>query len=523
MKTQSRLRFPERFAPSACSLLLVTALGCGPVPGDREGTGDGLGSSVPNEAVAPATAESASHPADAVEATASALLTANDKVPAEVMSIATFATTLSSAFSGFASGVNAAQTVLTMAGIIKKHDPAAEFNRLRVQLEEMTEAGIFKETASAEDKRYAAVLGAVLAGESAVAIGQRLAFDGTSDTLSRSAALEPAVNQKSAFLRLHRESVNDGAWKKIIPDRPAVSHGLIYDWRQGLPHLMQLIAMRMQVMGAVDPQFAATGRHDPELLKHRTHLLDQLRIMRDGVRCGRKATLKGVGTLVPAFVYKIWKVDAVCADMYTGIERRYSYDYSEPGTCSIYNCPIGDVTAAFAAADRALDRLRREVLAVMPLFEAQSMADTMGSYATRGKALTQANGLVPMWYAPGICMDVQWGSAERGTPVWTWNCDGNVAQIWTYDRKSGQIRNRGLNKCLDVQWGSRFAGAPVWTWDCTGDIAQKWTYDPIGRVLTNALGTILKGAWEAGTPLVTADPNSTNWFDPFVTTWKAVP
>jgi hypothetical protein len=72
----------------------------------------------------------------------------------------------------------------------------------------------------------------------------------------------------------------------------------------------------------------------------------------------------------------------------------------------------------------------------------------------------------------GLCVDVQWGNSNNGTPVQLWTCNGTDAQRWSY--KGGSFVGLA-GKCLDVQWSNTTNGTPVQLWDCNGTGAQQWS------------------------------------------------
>ena len=112
--------------------------------------------------------------------------------------------------------------------------------------------------------------------------------------------------------------------------------------------------------------------------------------------------------------------------------------------------------------------------------------------------------------APNLCLDVQWGNSNKGTPVQIWDCNGTDAQLWVYDRHSGTIRNPAYNRCLDVRKRNAAPGTPVQIWDCNGTDAQRYTYEPATGVVQSVLGTVLDiqgGALQPGTPVWTAVRN----------------
>jgi len=139
-----------------------------------------------------------------------------------------------------------------------------------------------------------------------------------------------------------------------------------------------------------------------------------------------------------------------------------------------------------------MDALRRQIIAGMPFFQMQAMVDTLYRYAHPGPELTQDYGgrIRPM-SGPSLCLDVQWGNPNAGTPVWLWPCTGDPAQHWSYDRQSQTIRQVSYGKCLDVRGGGSTPGTAVEIWDCNGGDAQRWSYDPEKHELRNAGGLVL--------------------------------
>jgi Ricin-type beta-trefoil lectin domain len=95
------------------------------------------------------------------------------------------------------------------------------------------------------------------------------------------------------------------------------------------------------------------------------------------------------------------------------------------------------------------------------------------------------NGVI--WYSSkwDIAFDVTGANPENGTPVKLWNRNGTVAQRWSFDSNSRQIK--GLNnKCLDA--GDVNNGSNRWLRinDCHSGSNQKWFRDTVGRLHTEA-------------------------------------
>jgi len=73
---------------------------------------------------------------------------------------------------------------------------------------------------------------------------------------------------------------------------------------------------------------------------------------------------------------------------------------------------------------------------------------------------------------PSLCLDVQWGSPNDGTPIWLWPCNYGYAQIWRQTSVDGSWSwyqtQTASNKCLDKdfwnnidQWACH-AGSNAW-------------------------------------------------------------
>ncbi|AKU99147.1 putative secreted hydrolase [Labilithrix luteola] len=74
-----------------------------------------------------------------------------------------------------------------------------------------------------------------------------------------------------------------------------------------------------------------------------------------------------------------------------------------------------------------------------------------------------------------LCLDVQWGSAANGTPVWLWPCTGSVAQQWSYNSSTRQLTAMG--KCLEFA-APVVQGSQLQIWDCNGSFQQRWSVVP---------------------------------------------
>jgi len=75
--------------------------------------------------------------------------------------------------------------------------------------------------------------------------------------------------------------------------------------------------------------------------------------------------------------------------------------------------------------------------------------------------------------AMGMCMDVAWGSTANGAKIQIVHCNGNPAQQFVLSA-AGDLVNPQANKCVDVQDWNTANGAKLQLWECTGGANQKW-------------------------------------------------
>jgi hypothetical protein len=72
-----------------------------------------------------------------------------------------------------------------------------------------------------------------------------------------------------------------------------------------------------------------------------------------------------------------------------------------------------------------------------------------------------------------MCMDVAWGSREKGAAIQIATCSGNPAQQFVLT-PAGDLVNPQAGKCVDIKAWNGDDRAPLILWDCTGGANQKW-------------------------------------------------
>jgi hypothetical protein len=101
----------------------------------------------------------------------------------------------------------------------------------------------------------------------------------------------------------------------------------------------------------------------------------------------------------------------------------------------------------------------------------------------------------------GKCLDNQSATKKSGNTVWSYNCNGTIAQEWTMSG-DGTIRNQGF--CLDVKGAGKTSGTTVWLYTCNKSVAQQWQMRSNGTIINPNSSRCLdvKGASSAnGTPI----------------------
>ncbi|MBO9553928.1 beta-1,3-glucanase family protein [Cellulomonas sp.] len=101
--------------------------------------------------------------------------------------------------------------------------------------------------------------------------------------------------------------------------------------------------------------------------------------------------------------------------------------------------------------------------------------------------------------ANGMCLDNDAQSTANGNKIQIWDCNGTVAQKWTFKEAGSTLRVQG--KCLDIAGGGTGNGTKVQLYDCNGTGAQVWLPQAngsyknpqSGRCLDNPSASTTKG------------------------------
>jgi hypothetical protein len=309
-------------------------------------------------------------------------------------------------------------------------------------------------------------------------------------------------------------------WKRDIKP-PAIANNLVFDWRLGAPFLLKAIALRLVIISAEDPNFPIHHQFDSELELMRSNLQAQYQTMLNGVQCGSQdydyaynttTNVLGRGCLV------------VCADIYSGMSALSAITPTSPTDYSSASCENNQYTEAFADM---MNETAYTVRNKLPLFAMRSMIDLLYTLRHPGPDLTQATNRISPQSQRSLCVGTVGRSGAWGTNLQLAPCSTiDPSQYWVYNRTTGQIQNPNLGVCIDERWGFSY-GTNIGVWGCDtphpdadnpqgpadeiDNLAQEWTFDPESGQLRNAIGVAMNwfinplspGPAGPGNPIVT--------------------
>jgi Ricin-type beta-trefoil lectin domain len=326
-------------------------------------------------------------------------------------------------------------------------------------------------------------------------------------------------------------------WKGVISRRPAVTDGLVFDWRLGAPLTLHAITARLLVMGHLNPNFLFDHSYDTEISTILNGLTGYYQAMSNGLTCAMKEYVYA-GVFDGGWHATSDACALVCADINTGLASISSFtpssasDTSTLGTAcsSVQNSLSGQY---FSTWNSTVQQVRGQ----MPFFEIRSMMDILYRILNPSADLTDVAQRIPSVAGPGLCIDTDQGASGDGTNLVLQPCaPGTPSQYWNYDRITGQIVNPFLGKCIDERWSVSF-GQPIGIWDCDvphasanggpadeiNNLAQKWTYDSQSHKLRNALGTVMEAGSTVAGSLVYTDVYGETGFATISRAWDVGP
>ena len=302
-------------------------------------------------------------------------------IPPELLTFADAAGELAGAYSNIKAGIAVLEQLGIMLGWLQpRHkDPFVAIYR---KIDEAVAQVLWRINGLDRSNRNASAITAVEEAVRQARNGQRVDEIYNRDShLSVNQALEPIqwerkFDDATTGPWRDRNDLNYWLWKDLfkVSGRPVEPPGtydasengrnvrIVWDWRLGLPQLMQMIALRVQVIAAIDPEFRARrSSFAPEFLKYKEAVEAVVRRMKDGVQC--------TGHLD-------WDLLWVgCADVHTGASKTTFYNlrpYFVNGELKV-NVPV--------AIENLSHDLRRDVEAAMPFAQLQNLINTLDSYA----------------------------------------------------------------------------------------------------------------------------------------------
>ena len=285
--------------------------------------------------------------------------------------------------------------------------------------------------------------------------------------------------QNTAFLHLFKSSFYSDSYWNILGRPSAAPSDEVYDWRVGVPELMQLINLRLQIIATADPDFRQDNAFHDEFVQHLQTLQAHFQKMVDGVRCAPvnytwRYTDSQEGWESIQLGYK-------CGDTATGIIIDGATDAVDEPICPVScdeqgcsdpdpNCP--DVQEYNYLYTKQLvpgmAELRQRLLGAMPLAEMQQMMSTLWTYANPGSdeqplaASSWGGYRIDAFYRDSAGALRHKARDDSGWWEATENLGGQIlgapsAVSWGYDRLDVFVR--GTDDAVYHQWGTS-AGFP---------------------------------------------------------------
>ena len=333
--------------------------------------------------------------------------------PPEIQELVNQAGEFIKVYNAVAPGVGVVVKFLEMTGIIGSEADQIDvkFKALEAKLDSVAERITSQEEARARQVRLSNGFSAVTeAGQWVQAYG-KLPFGENPQSESLRVVDEAKVN--SAFKRYYEDNDSGMAnWKEYISDRADHSDGFAYDWRYGVPALMQLISLRLQVIAAMDPHFIESGVFQKELLQHRKALLDHHAKMVAGVRCINNARPLWEDGNIASFG-QIYSLEIACAEIHIGFAhvRQFQVPYYQ----------VNDATLKQLQHDQEL--MRDDILDRMPLRAMTAMAAQLLRYSGLHDRIALTGGLVG---------DASWGTVPMATAVGNGNFSVTNGGAWPF-------------------------------------------------------------------------------------------
>jgi hypothetical protein len=301
--------------------------------------------------------------------------------------------------------------------------------------------------------------------------------DGVYDSLKSVFDAEAYGTGNTSFLRLFKSSIYNDPWWGNVGAPSGAPSDEVYDWRIGVPELMQLIDLRLQIIATVDPTFRQhTAFHDELVFHHLNALQQHFQAMVDGVKCtivNETYNDYDNGIASVQFGYACGDVasGAIISGQTTGFDTAIC-----PADCSVIpcttdpNCPgnLESQQLYLTQAVPGMENLRQQLLAAMPPAEMQQMMNTLWTYANQGSdeqpvaASTWGGNRLDVFYRDQTGALRHKPRDDSGAWLGTENLGGSIvgapsAASWGPDRIDVFVK--GTDNAVYHQWGTS-AGMP---------------------------------------------------------------
>ena len=233
--------------------------------------------------------------------------------PSAIKSIADLAGDISGYYSTAKTVFEVTRALGNALGLIQPDDANAKFNALHEHLNTVAAGINLQQTKTFIDSQRGLAIAAITELQRDPEMVRPL------DDAHSAIAAETFVLGGPSFRRPYDEKVTDGEWsvfcKKAVKytkqDLLPEDGGLVYEWRLGIPGLLEVISYRLQFIAAKDPNFRNDNKYDAELQRYRGDLITHRDKMLRGIKCGVPPP--------PTKTTPIWIRYRACADIRTGI------------------------------------------------------------------------------------------------------------------------------------------------------------------------------------------------------------
>lgn len=309
--------------------------------------------------------------------------TSSGRVPEEVHELANLAKDLTAAYPPVSGALAVVATFLRLYDLGAGDPLKEQIEALHNHLDTGFAAIDWKETRQLSESRFATIRSSLVGAHQAVLSNTPIPHNEEVDYFSREAVMQ--AEESHAFMRYFYESATDGEftvptwpignihelrfyqWKDVIAERPLIQGGNVYDWRVGVPVLMLDIALRLQVIAAVDPDFRASQVFNRELAIHHDALAGEYEKMLNGVRCNvvEKSSFDVFYPFEKKFI-------VACADIHTGDSNIAYFRYADFDE---------DISHRVEVAQASIN-MRQEILGRLPLTQMETMMTALNQLRT---------------------------------------------------------------------------------------------------------------------------------------------